>query len=139
MLYGHYDFNYVVGSFLLLMYLLLATVLLLNLIVAKFSSTYLQVLAKLAGGCALRHGGRAVMCTPASASPHPPQIESHSYEQWCLLVADVVDEYHESKVSVSDKSPLVIVPAPLNLITTVAFAFEKVLHKWSHNGDALHA
>jgi hypothetical protein len=87
--HGKYDTTFIFGSVLLLVYLLLATVLLLNLVVAKFSSTYMR-------------------------------IEATSYEKWCLLFAQVVEDYHQSKEKKAKQSSLCAVPPPLNIFTALA-------------------
>jgi hypothetical protein len=94
--FGKFDSTYMYGSSLLCIFLLLATVLLLNLVVARFSSTYLR-------------------------------IEKRSYQEWCLLVADLCKEHHTAKDTASSHSALCAVPAPLNILTAIAALLEMVV------------
>jgi hypothetical protein len=59
------------------------------------------------------------------------RIESHSYQEWCLLVAQVVEDYHQSKEKKASKSPLCVVPAPLNLLTAVASLMQHAIKHFS--------
>jgi hypothetical protein len=56
------------------------------------------------------------------------RIELRAYQEWCLLRAAMVQEYHQSGAGageeISGETALCAVPAPLNLLTTAAAVVE---------------